>query len=338
MKPWRKVLCLLLTLPVCVALYTLLHIGGHGLAVTLLGGSITALDPFDLTAALRYEGVVNTAIVDAAGLLLPLLVALMLLLTRPRERAFGFMTAVEGLYVWGTCLSLLMWVLLPLLGLLAPSFAKGDSAQFVLASGIPAPLVALGAALLLVGLLILSKRTGFFDPLAEEMPRLRTAAKAIPIVFTLVMTIAAVLTLFQPSSIELTQTLRANGAPTGLVVESDVVTIPQDGTYSVYSKATPNMDGNLIGLAFKDADDATLFVYTGATPEVCSAPLKLKAGKYKAECTLMSDQSEWIAYLQAHGLDPNGSTEPFTLEPFSFFDSQRIVVNTEWTIQRNSLD
>ena len=144
--------------------YTLLHEGGHALLGLFYGGTVTAFDVsfWDLSAHVGLEGEFTPgqqAIISVAGVGLPYLVCLLLILLSPRElnsvlswlRLVGFLAVIN---------SLLGWVALPLLSLLT-RVAGDDSLNFL--QYVPVhPLLVSGAALAfyVAGWLILWRRVG----------------------------------------------------------------------------------------------------------------------------------------------------------------------------------
>lgn len=135
---------------ILLPLYIVAHEFGHSLVALLCGAKITA---FNITAAyMSYDGgsfsPFTSSLLNAAGMLLPVLFALfyMLLYRKDSEnifyRVFSFFLSVLPVF------SILAWVIVPITYLAGSAPAGDDVTQFLDHSQLP-PLLVLLAALLL---------------------------------------------------------------------------------------------------------------------------------------------------------------------------------------------
>lgn len=135
-----------------LALYIALHEGGHALVALLCGARVTAFSI--LNAFMAYEGgsfgAFTAPLFHAAGMLLPVCLALAFLLACKRKPKRLF----PRLFIFYACalplFSVLAWVFGPLTFLLGAAPAGDDVTRFLRQSSAPPLLVAL-AALLLFG-------------------------------------------------------------------------------------------------------------------------------------------------------------------------------------------
>ena len=132
-------------------LYIILHESGHCLVAVLCGAKITEFSV--LSAHMSYEGgtfnASTASLLNAAGLLLPLLISgvYMLFYSKTSQntfyRIFSFMFGLLPFF------SLIAWVFVPLLYLSGNAPAYDDVTQFLDNSGMNPWIVCLAAALLL---------------------------------------------------------------------------------------------------------------------------------------------------------------------------------------------
>jgi hypothetical protein len=146
-----RMLFLLLSLVFVLFVYTFLHEGGHALVGLLFGGKLTAFSVnfWEFTAHAAVFGDFNNtqrALISVAGISLPLLVWLGLLLLVPRcpNSALDWLRAFATM---GTLNTLLAWIVIPLL-YLSGSAPGDDATNFLNFTGLP-PVLVTAAALVL---------------------------------------------------------------------------------------------------------------------------------------------------------------------------------------------
>jgi hypothetical protein len=156
---------LLLILVVVMFSYTTLHEGGHALAALAFGARITDfnVNVFNLGAHMNYDGVLSTpqtAVVNVAGVGLPLLTWSLLLIFLPKRNNW-ILQWVKIALTMGYLNTLLAWVVLPFLYLSHSAPPSDDVTKFITNSGIPVLAVAVGAlGLYALGWLLFSARIG----------------------------------------------------------------------------------------------------------------------------------------------------------------------------------
>ncbi len=129
--------------------YTFLHEGGHALVGLLFGGRINgfSINFFDLSAHVGLDGSFTPwqhSLISAAGVSLPLLFGLGLILLAPRGGDIAW-ESFKILAVLVPVSSLLAWIVIPIL-ILAGQNVSDDSAAFVDYSHLP-PLLVSGVVL-----------------------------------------------------------------------------------------------------------------------------------------------------------------------------------------------
>jgi hypothetical protein len=163
-----SLLLLLIALAVLTG-YTFLHEAGHALAGLAFSGRLTefSLNFLDLSAHAGLAGEFTPdqeAAINAAGVSLPLLAWLVLMLALPREGGFSLQWA-KLFASLGTLNTLLAWVVLPLLYLNGTAPAFDDVTQFIRHSGLPPLAVACGSlAAYALGWALFARRAGDLRP------------------------------------------------------------------------------------------------------------------------------------------------------------------------------
>lgn len=161
----KNIALLVLIFLVFATLYTTLHEGGHALAGLAFGGRITAfnINFFDLSAHAGIDGTftaTQSAIINVAGVSLPLLAWFLLLLFLPRQGGFTIHW-IKLIATLGTVNSLLAWVILPFLYLNGTVPVYDDVTKFIINSGLPPLAVAFGCLVLYaLGWLLFALRLG----------------------------------------------------------------------------------------------------------------------------------------------------------------------------------
>lgn len=136
-------------------LYIFFHESGHALVALANGATITRFSI--VNAYMSYDGgnftPAATALLNIAGMLLPV-VLVVLLLPFYNKKATGVFYTVFCFFVFVIpTASVLAWVLVPLLAATGTAPQSDDATKFIVNSGLPPLLVAAGG-LLLFGLLL----------------------------------------------------------------------------------------------------------------------------------------------------------------------------------------
>lgn len=147
----KKVLSLLASVMCMLPLYVVLHKGGHALVAVLCGARVTS---FSVAAAsMSYQGGRFTALTlslfHAAGVLLPVLAAVVYMLTYWRQTKSVCYCIVSFMVLLMPMGSILAWVIVPVLSLMGSAPRDDDAAKFIDSSGLSPWAVLLGAVLLL---------------------------------------------------------------------------------------------------------------------------------------------------------------------------------------------
>ena len=147
----KKVLSLLASVMCMLPLYVVLHEGGHALVAVLCGARVTS---FSVAAAsMSYQGGRFTALTlslfHAAGVLLPVLAAVVYMLTYRRQTKSVCYCIVSFMVLLMPMGSILAWVIVPVLSLMGSAPRDDDAAKFIDSSGLSPWAVLLGAVLLL---------------------------------------------------------------------------------------------------------------------------------------------------------------------------------------------
>ncbi len=135
-------------------LYIFFHESGHTLVALANGATITRFSI--INAYMSYEGgnftPAATALLNIAGMLLPVVLVL-LLLPFYNKKATGVFYTVFSFFAFAIpSASVLAWVLVPLLAAVGAAPNGDDVAKFIVNSGLP-PLVVAAGGLLLFSLL-----------------------------------------------------------------------------------------------------------------------------------------------------------------------------------------
>ncbi|HWQ59165.1 MAG TPA: hypothetical protein VN540_09085 [Clostridia bacterium] len=157
-------------------IYIILHEAGHTLIAWLCGATITDFNVFN--AFMSYEGGAFTpfpaALLNAAGMLLPVLcVLLFMLLYRGGvrgvfSRVFSFFLCALPIF------SIVAWILVPILYMAGSAPAEDDVTQFLYNSGFHPVLVillALALIALCTAVFLRSRVVGDFSQSARELVR-----------------------------------------------------------------------------------------------------------------------------------------------------------------------
>ena len=140
------ILCMLPLFP----LYIFLHESGHTLVALANGATITRFSI--VNASMSYEGGTFTpagsALLNVAGVLLPVMLTL-LLLPFYNKKATGVFYTVVSFFVFAIpSASVLAWVLVPLLAAAGEAPQRDDVTKFIATSGLPPLAVAAGGLVL----------------------------------------------------------------------------------------------------------------------------------------------------------------------------------------------
>lgn len=146
----RKIVYMFVSLLLAVPIYIVLHEGGHALVAVLCGARITKFSI--LGAYMNYEGGIFTPVTfslfHCAGMLLPVLVSLLLILayrsgsSRMLHRIFSFFFLLPPVG------SILAWVIVPVLRLSGNPPQGDDIVKFIGSSGLNPWAVSLSSLLL----------------------------------------------------------------------------------------------------------------------------------------------------------------------------------------------
>lgn len=177
MSPRARLLTgLALTPALVIVVYMTLHEAGHALAITAGGGQVTdfVLGP---DAHVSFTGVglsrADEAWIRVSGVLLPLLVLVPVAALRPARLPGHLLRGAQLLTVVSFAATLVPWVVIPLVSLVAAPPAGDDVTLFLQSSGTPALVLSASAALTLLAVLLLARRAG----LAETWTTLRHACR-----------------------------------------------------------------------------------------------------------------------------------------------------------------
>lgn len=314
---------ILLLLLLVVSLYTLLHEGGHALAGVLFGGRLTAFSVnfFDLSAHASLDGAFTTfqrAAISAAGVGLPLLACMALVLLAPRrvETLLGWFRL---LFFMGAVNALLAWIVIPVLVLLGNTVSD-DSASFISITGLP-PLLVSGAALLvyLACWLVFLRRTGGFRAAAElvrspafdlRSPQTRkslgglAAAGAVTGALILAMTLAFPDQSYQaPAGYQKVAELQFSSQP----VKDEAIyrfTLAQPGSVSFFFSLSGIQGGPIqIRLTGPDGYENVFFYILDSQAKIGQGSvhpqnIPLKAGEYQVVVTFLSTQGRMRVYVK----------------------------------------
>jgi hypothetical protein len=171
----KYVLSVLGSAVISLFIYTFLHESGHALVALSCGGTITNF-VLGLNAHMSYEGAnftpVTLSILNAAGMLLPVLVLIFVALFYKRDYDNIFYRCYFGIYSIGVTFSIVAWVIVPIVYLLSTPPVGDDVANFIANSGIH-PLIVMSAAIIiivsLVGLLLSKGIIQSFLALAKQV-------------------------------------------------------------------------------------------------------------------------------------------------------------------------
>lgn len=137
---------LLLAVPICIVL----HEGGHALVAVLCGARITKFSI--LGAYMNYEGGIFTPVTfslfHCAGMLLPVLVSLLLILTYRSGSSRMFYRIFSFFFLLLPVGSILAWVIVPVLCLSGNPPQGDDIVKFIGSSGLNPWAVSLSSLLL----------------------------------------------------------------------------------------------------------------------------------------------------------------------------------------------
>lgn len=146
----KKIVYMFVNLLLAVPIYIVLHEGGHALVAVLCGARITKFSI--LGAYMNYEGGIFTPVTfslfHCAGMLLPVLVSLLLILayrsgsSRMLHRIFSFFFLLPPVG------SILAWVIVPVLCLSGNPPQGDDIVKFIGSSGLNPWAVSLSSLLL----------------------------------------------------------------------------------------------------------------------------------------------------------------------------------------------
>ncbi len=210
-------------------LYTFLHESGHALVGVLLGGRINSFSVnfLDLSAHVGLDGSFTAwqhGLISAAGVSLPLLVGLALVLLAPKGGDIAWMSFKILAILVPVC-SLLAWIVIPLL-VLGGQTVSDDSAAFLGYTRLP-PLLVSGAALLvaLASLGVAWRRLGGGRHVATRFRNAAPELASLPARRTLLsLAVLGVLTLLAALGITLIFPDRVTEAPQGfrLAAEQDL--------------------------------------------------------------------------------------------------------------------
>lgn len=151
----KLLIALLGSLLIAVPLYLFLHEGGHALVALLCSAQITGFSILGAhTSWVDGSSSPATAtLVNAAGMLLPALVALVYALFYRSERTGIFYRVFSCIFIVVSGGSILAWVLVPALCLAGHVPANDDVAKFLQVSGWSPPLV-MALALMLFSIVL----------------------------------------------------------------------------------------------------------------------------------------------------------------------------------------
>ncbi len=146
----KIILSLFISLILVIPIYILLHEGGHSLIAVLCGAKITKFSI--LGAYMSYEGgsftPITLSLSNAAGMLLPVLTAVVYMLTYRNQAASILYRIFSFLFVLVPTGSILAWVLVPVLYLAGWAPPNDDVTKFINHSGL-SPWMVLFAAIIL---------------------------------------------------------------------------------------------------------------------------------------------------------------------------------------------
>ena len=161
----KKILSLFAGLLLLVPLYIVLHEGGHTLTAAMCGAQITQFRI--LGAYMTYEGgtfnAFTLSLFHSAGLLLPVLVAVLYMLSYRSGTESIFYRIFSFLFILIPAGSILAWVIVPVLYMLGQAPQTDDAAKFIDSSGLSPWVVLLGAVLLFAGCLFLDWKKKIFQ-------------------------------------------------------------------------------------------------------------------------------------------------------------------------------
>lgn len=177
MSPRTRLLAgLALTPALVIVVYMSLHEAGHALAITAVGGQVTDF-VLGVNAHVGFTGVglsrTDEAWIRVSGVLLPLLVLVPVAALRPARLPGHLLRGAQLVTVISFAATLAPWVVIPLVSLVAVPPAGDDVTLFLEASGVPAVVLSVGAALTLTAVLLLARRAG----LAATWTALREACR-----------------------------------------------------------------------------------------------------------------------------------------------------------------
>lgn len=141
---------------IVLAIYILLHEGGHTLVAALCGAEITEFSFFG--AHMSYTGgifsQVTLSLLHAAGMLLPVSISIIYLIMYRRKIESSIYRIFSFLFIVLPLCSLLAWVFVPIQYMMGIAPVGEDVTKFISCSGIH-PLAVTISALLLISLTLL---------------------------------------------------------------------------------------------------------------------------------------------------------------------------------------
>lgn len=154
----KKIISLFASIICTIPIYLLLHEGGHALIAILCGARITEFSI--LGAYMLYEGgifpSITLSLFHAAGMLLPVLAAIIYMLTYQDKIACIFYRIFSFIFSLITVAPILAWVIVPIFYLADKAPQSDDVTKLIDSSGLSPWAVLLGAIVLFCGCFFLA--------------------------------------------------------------------------------------------------------------------------------------------------------------------------------------
>lgn len=181
MKDFKRFLLSLLTAEILIVfMYIIFHELGHTLVAAICGAEIT--DFSILTAHMSYVGgnfnQVTYSLFNAAGMLLPVIVCLLVTLIYNRKVQNMFYRCFVTAFVVMTACSVTAWIIVPLLYIYSIPPAGDDVTKFLIISRWNPYKVIFYAVLIIAAQIVLALFKGVFKSFVELVKMVRKETKA----------------------------------------------------------------------------------------------------------------------------------------------------------------
>lgn len=308
-------------------LYSFLHELGHCIAVWICGGTVTSFHPFGSDAHMTYAigpGSISNALVLAAGTLLPLMIAAVILLFYRSSKKCLLLNILLLIMSGQFLLSMIVWIIEPLLYLLNFVNPREDVIKFIDETGFHPAAVALCATSVFVSMAFLfaKRMLGMFDDFSKSAVRkyiiLVTSVVAVMDTFFVFLAFGKV-----PAKGDFQYTVE--GRQDSILWQELDIDILRAGDYRFYLEWEIDREGVLAAVILRDEDG----IYKDANASYLTLetlPFYLDSGSYTLSFYFLSCEEDWLEYCGIVGADASD------LEDFSWQSDGRATVTGRYSL------